>query len=61
MVLERNTVRKGLVNRATLGDLCKSLALRFVKITGDVNVARDFFDESSIRYVTVFAVVGMHA
>ncbi len=61
MVLERNTVRKSLVNRTTLGDLRKSLALRFVEITRDMNVARDFFDESSIRYVTIFAVVGVHA
>jgi hypothetical protein len=60
VVLERNSVRKGFVNRATLGDLRKSLTLCFVEVTRDMNVTGDFLDEASIRNVAIFAVIGMH-
>ena len=49
------------MHRATLGDLCKALALRFIEIAFDMNVACDFFNISPIRYVTIFAVVSVNA
>ncbi len=49
------------MNRATLGDLSKALALRFIKLAFDMNVACDFFNKTLVRYVTVFAVVSVNA
>jgi hypothetical protein len=61
MVLKFNAMRQGLVNRATLGDLGEAFSLCIIEITLDVDVAGDLFDETSVRYITVLAVVRMNA
>jgi hypothetical protein len=61
VVLELDTARQGLVNRATLGDLCETFPLRFVEVALDMNVAGDLFDEAFLWYVAVFAIVSVDA
>ena len=61
MVLELDSARQGLVNRATLGDLGEAFPLRFVEVAFNMNIAGDLFDEAFLGYVAVFAVVSVDA